>query len=454
MRGDWRRAAEWTEAQDRWCEREGIIGFPGMCRLHRAEIKRLRGSWLEAEAEARRATDELQGFIPAAVGLALYEIGEIRLRRGDLPTAEEALLRAHTYGRDPEPALSLVRLAQGRVDAASTSIKRALDEPTKEPSWWAPPDSKIYRLSLLPAQVEIAIAAGDLIRARAAAEELATLAETYSSIVVKASAATATGAVLVAEGDVAGGAQALRQGVQLWSEVDAPYEGARARMGLAEAYAADGNRERAALEVQTALAAFERLGAANDRRRAEAALAALLGSSDGRSLGTAPERADKTFVFTDIVDSTKLAELVGDDAWNNLMRWHDQTLRALVAEHGGEEIKGTGDGFLLAFDAPDRAIECAIAIQRRLAEQRQAQGFAPAVRIGMHRAEANRAGLDYIGTGVNLAARVGAQAAGAEILVSAPTLAISRRTYTESGRRTVELKGISAPVEVVSIDWH
>jgi class 3 adenylate cyclase len=452
--GDWGRAAQWTEMQDRWCQREGINGYPGMCRLHRAEIKRMRGSWLEAEAEARRASDELQGFIPAAVGLALYQIGEIRLRRGDLPTAEEALLRAHTFGRDPEPALALLRLAEGKVELANQSIKQALDESSREPSWWAPPGSRLYRISLLPAQVEIAIAAADLPTARSAADELVSLAETFPSLQVQASAAAAIGSVLVAEGDLAAGSQSLRHAVQLWAELDAPYEGARTRLTLADAYIAEGVRERAAMELRAASVAFERVGAIPDQRRADQALAGLELPTGGRGADANAERAVRTFVFTDIVDSTKLAELLGDEAWNKLIRWHDQTLRALLAEQRGEEVKQIGDGFFLAFDEPGRAIEAAVAIQRRMADQRQGQGFAPAVRIGIHRAEANRVGLDYTGTGVNQAARIGGAAAGAEILVSVPTLAASKRTFAEIGRRTVDLKGISAPVEVVSIDWR
>jgi class 3 adenylate cyclase len=452
--GDWSRAAQWTEAQDRWCQREGISGFPGMCRLHRAEMKRIKGSWMEAEAEARRASDELKGFIPAAVGLALYQIGEIRLRRGDLPTAEETLLRAHAFGRDPEPALSLLRLAEGKVDLASVSIKRALDESAREPSWWAPPDSKLYRLSLLPAQVEIALAAGDVATARGAADEIASLAEGFPSIQTKASAASALGAVQLAEGDAAGGAQALRRGVQLWGELDAPYESARARMVLADAYAAEGTGERAVMEVQAARATFEQLGAIPDMRRAEAALASLQGPTDARPTAATGEQVVKTFVFTDIVDSTRLAEALGDEAWDRLLRWHDQTLRTLVGEHGGEEVKAVGDGFFLAFDDADSAVEYAIAMQRRLAERGAAQDTALAVRVGVHRADARRARLDYTGTGVNQAARIVREAAGAEILVSAPTLAASRRRFVETGRRTVDLRGISAPVEVVSIDWR
>ncbi|HVM24011.1 MAG TPA: hypothetical protein VM253_01265, partial [Candidatus Limnocylindrales bacterium] len=122
--GDWGRAASWTEAQDRWCRREGINGYPGMCRLFRSEIKQFRGAWLEAEAEARQASVELAGFMPAAAGKAFYRIGELRLLRGDLVAAEEAVARAHALGIDPEPMLSMLRLAQGRTDLAAASIER------------------------------------------------------------------------------------------------------------------------------------------------------------------------------------------------------------------------------------------------------------------------------------------------------------------------------------------
>ena len=125
-----------------------------------------------------------------------------------------------------------------------------------------------------------------------------------------------------------------------------------------------------------------------------------------------------------------------------------------MAEQGGEEVKATGDGFFLAFADADAAIEAAIGIQRRLAAHRDASGFVPAVRIGIHQAEANRVGLDYAGSGVNQAARIGDAAEGGEVLVSAATLAAARHAYAETGRRTVELKGISAPVEVVAIDWR
>jgi class 3 adenylate cyclase len=451
--GDWQRAAAWTEAQDRWCRREGISGYPGMCRLFRAETKRVGGNWLEAEAEARRASEELAGYIPAAVGLALAQVGEIRLRRGDLPAAEEALLRAYGYGHPPEPALSLLRLAQGKGADAAASIRRALDDPVRMPSWMASPGSDLHRLRLLPAQVEIALAVGDADTARGAANELTELAERFATTAAGAAAAMARGAVALADGDAARAARELSAAVQRWTDLEAPYEAARARLLLAEALLAQDAADAAAMELHAARAAFERLGATPDLGRADRLLATL-GGGDAPAGPPAVERAARAFMFTDIVDSTKLAETLGDDAWDGLLRWHDGMLRTLIAEHGGEEVKRTGDGFFVAFADAGDAIDAAVAVQRRLEAQRQAHGFAPAVRIGVHWAEARRAGLDYIGGGVNQAARICALAEGGQVLVSAETLTASRRTFPERGRRKATLKGISAPVEVADIAWR
>ena len=136
---------------------------------------------------------------------------------------------------------------------------------------------------------------------------------------------------------------------------------------------------------------------------------------------------------------------------------HPRARRDPAGRRGGagrEEIKATGDGFFLAFAHPDNALQAAVAIERRLAAHRESPGFVPEVRIGIHQAEANRVGLDYAGTGVNQASRIGDSAVGGEVLVSAATLAAARDAYAETGRRTVELKGISAPMEVVAIDWR
>jgi class 3 adenylate cyclase len=450
--GDWRRAAEWTEAQDRWARREHLNGYPGMCRLFRSDIKRLRGAWLEAETEARKASDELRGFVPAAVGQAYYQIGQIRLLRGDLDGSEEALLQGHGFGRDPEPTMSLLKLRQGNVEAAHRSIGRALSDPVTSPSWGTPSDSELYRLTLLPAQVEIAIAAGDLDTARTAADELAAASGRFNTVASRASAAVARGSVLLAEGDAAGATRELRLGARLWAELDAPYEAARARSLMADALAAEGAADAAALELHAALDAFEQLGAVPDVRHATENLRKLPGGAAALAPREAT-RVQRAFMFTDIVDSTGLAERLGDGEWNRLLRWHDATVRGLADDLGGEEIKRTGDGFFLAFRDADAALDCAVAIQRAFAKQPEDRLAPLAVRIGIHWAEATSSGLDYIGSGVNQAARIAMVAAASEILASASTLAVSREGLRQGERRVVELRGISAPVEVVSVGW-
>ena len=160
----------------------------------------------------------------------------------------------------------------------------------------------------------------------------------------------------------------------------------------------------------------------------------------------------KTFMFTDIVGSTQLVAALGDEAWEVLLRWHDETLRALFAAHQGEESTATGDGFFVGFDSPEAALACAVAIQRRLAEHRRANGFAPQVRIGVHATEATRLGQKLSGMGIHEAARISALAEGGEILASHVTASGTR--YPTSESRTVSLKGIAEPVEIVAIDWR
>ena len=123
-------------------------------------------------------------------------------------------------------------------------------------------------------------------------------------------------------------------------------------------------------------------------------------------------------MFTDIVGSTDLVGLIGDEAWSEVLRWHDRELRSAFSEHGGEEVDHTGDGFFVAFARSADAIEAAVDIQRRLVRHRKEHGFAPSVRIGLHTAEATRKGRNYTGQGVHVAARVGAAAGKDEILVS------------------------------------
>lgn len=164
-------------------------------------------------------------------------------------------------------------------------------------------------------------------------------------------------------------------------------------------------------------------------------------------------RVMKTFMFTDMVKSTALVAALGDEAWETLLGWHHETLRSLFAAHRGEEIAATGDGFFVSFDSPEEAIACAVAIQRKLAEHRRTQGFAPQIRIGLHASDATQVGRQFSGKGVHEASRISALAEGGEILASRSTVGAGSG-LTLSEPRTVTLRGIAEPVEIVAIDWR
>ena len=159
-------------------------------------------------------------------------------------------------------------------------------------------------------------------------------------------------------------------------------------------------------------------------------------------------------MFTDIVGSTDLIGTIGDEAWKDVVGWHDETLRTVIASHRGEVVRTTGDGFFASFGDAGAALDCGIAIQRRLAEHRRRHGFAPQVRIGVHSAEATAVGEDYAGLGVHEAARVGALAEGGEILATASTVAAAAMPVASGDEREVSLKGLLQPVRVVSIAWR
>jgi tetratricopeptide (TPR) repeat protein len=255
-------AEEWTEAMERWCETNAIGSLHGRCRVHRAEILRLRGSCNEAEGQALMACEELRPYLRRELGWPLNELGRIRLHKGDIAGAEEALLGAHRAGWDPQPGLALVRLAQGDAATAAASIRDALERPLRVPSKERPPNTHLQRAPLLEAQVEIEIAAGDIGRARSAADELELVAARFESKALVAGAALARGRVRLADGDAAGAERSFSEAVRLWNEVGAPYEAALARMGLAEAHRASGSEHRAVLEHQAARTILEGIEAA------------------------------------------------------------------------------------------------------------------------------------------------------------------------------------------------
>jgi tetratricopeptide (TPR) repeat protein len=249
---DYRRAREWNETARQWCEPHSQSGYPGICRVHRAELLRLHGSWPEAEVEARRASEELQGFISDVAAEAYYELGEIRFQMGDMDAADSLFRQAHELGRDPVPGLALLRLAQGKVDSARLMMDRALSDPLM---------SRLDRAKLLPAQAEVAVASGAPDVGRAAADELKSIADAYGSPALDARAAFARGIVDLSDGQPAPAAASLRRAWKLSRDNDLPYEAARARMSLGQAYRACGNEDDAELELRSAAASFERLGA-------------------------------------------------------------------------------------------------------------------------------------------------------------------------------------------------
>jgi class 3 adenylate cyclase len=392
------------------------------------------GALREALDEATAAVEELTGFSPVHAGAAQHEVGEIRLRLGDLDAADEAFRRAHDQGEDPRPGLALLRLTQGRLDAATSSIRTGLEPAASD---------RFARAQLLQAYAEIAVEDCDAASARSAAAELADIADRVASPAIRAASEWANGIVAALEGDRGAAALDLGRARDLWGDVGAPFEEAKAAAALAETLLASGDRAAAAAELESAHATFERIGAQLHAAR----------TAEGGSHTVAHGRATRTFLFTDIVGSTSLIEVIGDEAWTDLRRWHDQSLRASFAEYGGEEIDHAGDGFFVAFADAASAAACAIEIQRRLGEHRRAHGFAPHVRMGLHASEASQAAGSYAGLGVHAAARIASLAGPGEILASEDTLAGLGGVRT-SDHRLVTLKGIAEPVDVVTVDWR
>lgn len=263
------RAREWTGELSRWCESQPqLVTFTGTCLVHRAEILELTGNWRGSIEEAQRVPPR----DAMAVGAGLYQQGEIHRLLGEDSAAEAAYLDASRAGRDPQPGLSLLRLAQGRSDAAISGLERVLQATS----------DRLQRTRYLPALVEALLAAGRVDDASAAADELKQATSLTESVVLRAIADHAQGAVLLARGNAAQALPLLRRAVDVWIELDAPYLAARLRVLVGRACRALGDEDGARLEHEAARAVFEKLGAATD-------LAGLAKAPAGKRLLTARE---------------------------------------------------------------------------------------------------------------------------------------------------------------------
>ena len=398
------------------------------------------GAWERAEQELERATDELGAFNavpPQADGF--YAIGDIRRLRGDFEGAEAALREAHARGRSPQPALALVRLAEGKIKAAAAAINGAVAEETWDR--WA-------RARLLPAQVEIAIAAGEVGRARTAIDELEAIVTGYPSPALEAGRQVALGRVLVAEGDAAAAARELRAG-------DPRLARGRCAVRGRPCAGRPGPRRFGPSTTRTTATWSCRPRSMSSAASGPGSMSRPPNASCGtpRTAARDPRRPTRRSCSPTSSARRTSRRPSATRRGSDSCAGTTTVLRNLIASGGGEIVNSTGDGFFAAFESAQSGVDCASSIQRALADHRDSTGFALSVRIGLHTAEANRRGSDYSGKSVHVAARVAALAGGGEILATAETLSEAGSVRASEARST-PIRGVGVPMQVATVIWE
>jgi DNA-binding winged helix-turn-helix (wHTH) protein len=424
------RAAEWVEASSRWTDETGLTYFPGLCRVHRGELTCLRGDLERAEADLEHGTRELHRADSANAGPAFRELGSVRLLRGDLAGAEAAFGRALEFGTDPQPGLARLLAARGETLAARRELERFFSaEGGAERNLL----DREYRFEALAAYVSLALATGERDAARAAADELAATARATGSEYHRTTAEGAAGELALAEGRGADALRLLRESWRGWTNLKTPHAAARAREWLGLALLAEGDRERARMELEGAAAGFERMGAALDLRRVLARLPELDGT---------PARAPRIVTSGRVLGADQLRALLGDEGWADLTGWLERTLTRCWHDHGGTTLSAAEGRFTVAFRDLESGLGCAAYVQRSLREHRARHGFAPPMRVALADASALGGESDLEALRALAEAQAGSGSEAEVVLVAADAVA-------SASPGVARLREAGVPVRVV-----